>query len=55
MRKRVFEDMGNCPLTESLDTIECFKGDFAHMQDDANPHILHMLEGTFLLESDIII
>ena len=38
-------------------TIECFNGeqmpgwDFALVQDDANPHILHMLEGMFLLDA----
>ena len=42
-----------CPLTESLDSKESFNGekmagcDFAHVQVDVNPHILHMFEGTF--------
>ena len=26
------------------------QGDLAHAQDDVNPHILHMVEGTFLLD-----
>ena len=44
-----------CPQTESLDTIEFSNGeqtsgwDFAHVQDDVNPLILRMLEGTFSL------
>ena len=25
--------------------------DFAHVQDDVNPHLLHMLEGTFSLDA----
>ena len=25
--------------------------DFAHVQDDVNPHILHMFEGTFSLDT----
>ena len=39
---------------KSLDIIECFTGeqkprwDFAHVQDDVNLHILHMLKDTFL-------
>ena len=45
-----------CPLTDSLDTTECFSGeqmptwDFKHMQDYVNLGILHMLKGTFLLD-----
>ena len=43
-----------CPLTESLCTIECIKGeqklewDFTHAQNDLNLHILQMFEDTFL-------
>ena len=39
--------------TKSFDTVEYFNGeqmpgwDFAHVQDDANTHILRMIEGTF--------
>ena len=42
-----------CPLTESLDTVECINGEqmtelyFAHAHDDLNLRILHMFEGTF--------
>ena len=61
MRKRDWDymqaDLGfRCPQVESLAAIECFNGepmpgwDFAHVQDDANPHIVHMLEGTFSLD-----
>ena len=45
-----------CPQTESLDTTECFNGEqmhgrgFAHVQDDVNPYILRMPEGTFSLD-----
>ena len=41
---------------ESSDTIECLNEeqipgwDFAHMQNDMNLHIGHMLDGTFLLD-----
>ena len=41
------------PQAESLDIIEIIDGeqmpgwDFAHVQEDVNPHILRMLEGTF--------
>ena len=47
-----------CPLTESLDTIECINGeqrpgwDLAHAPDDVNPNILHMLKDTFSLGTD---
>ena len=43
-----------CPLSESLAKIECTNGeqrsewDLIHVQD-VNPHILRMLEGTFVL------
>ena len=43
------------PLHEWLDTIDSVNGeqkpswDLAHVQDDVNPHILRMLEGTFSL------
>ena len=46
-----------CPQTKSLDIIECFSGEqrpgwyFVHAQDDLNPHILPMLEGTFSLDA----
>ena len=45
----------NCPLTELLNTTECMNGgqmpnEAAHVQDDLNPHILCMLEGTFFLK-----
>ena len=50
-------DQGLCsPQIESLDTKECTNGeqmpgwDFAHGQDDMTPQILHMLEGTFVLD-----
>ena len=42
-------------ITESLDIIECFNGKkmpgwyFAHVQDDVNPHLLHMFGGTMSL------
>ena len=41
------------PISEAFDITECMNGDqmpgyyFAHAQDDLNPHILRMLEGTF--------
>ena len=41
-----------CPQTELLYTIDCSDGkqmlglDFAHVQDNVNPHILRMFEGT---------
>ena len=40
----------------TLDTLECFSGEqlpneTAHAQDDVNPHILRMLEGTFSLDA----
>ena len=44
-----------CPLTESQDTLHYINGeprpgwDLARSQDKVNPHILHMLEGTFTL------
>ena len=47
------------PLPESLATIECINGertpgwDLAHAQDDVNPHILRMLECSFLLDAPI--
>ena len=43
-------------LTESLDTIECTKGEqrpgwyFAHAQNDLNVDILHKIEGTYSLD-----
>ena len=44
-----------CLLLELLDTLDCINGqkrpqDLAHAQDNVNPHILCMLEGTFLLD-----
>ena len=48
-----------CPLSESLDTIECFNGKqtpgwgVAHAQDDVNPHILRMLKDVFRLARPI--
>ena len=50
----------HCPQTESLDTTEYFTGDqvpgcdFAHVQDDVNLHILHMLKITFSLDEAYI-
>ena len=47
----------HCPLTKSLATTECMNREqvagwyFARAQDDVNPHILRMLEGTFLLDA----
>ena len=44
-----------CPLPESMNTIECINcqqrpgWDLARAQDDVNPHILRMPEGTFPL------
>ena len=48
-KAQISADQGLCySQTESLDTIKCFNGDqmpgFAHVQDDVNPHILHLLE-----------
>ena len=46
----------HCPLTESLDTIECMNGEqkpgwyLAHAQDDLNLRILRMFVGTFSLD-----
>ena len=46
----------HCPQLKSLDTIAYFNGgqmpgwDFTHEQNDVNLHILHMLQGTFLLD-----
>ena len=46
------------PLPESLDAIECFRGeqrpgwDLAYEHDDINPHSLHILEGPFSLGAD---
>ena len=41
-----------CPQTESFDTIDCFNGEqVPSVQDDVNPHILHMFEGTFSLDA----
>ena len=46
-----------CPQNEWLDSTEYFNGDqmpgwdFAHVQDDVNPHIMHMLEGTFSFDA----
>ena len=48
---------GLCPSqTESLDTTECFNEEqyldaTAHVQDDVNPHINRMFEGTFSLDA----
>ena len=41
---------------DRLDTIECFNGeqmlgcDLVHVHDDVNLHVLHMFEGSFMLD-----
>ena len=50
------QDLG-CLQTETLATMECFSGrqmqewDFAHEQDNVSLHILHVLKGTFSLDT----
>ena len=45
-----------CPEIDSVDTIECVNGEqircnFAHAQDNVNPHILHTLDGAFSIDA----
>ena len=48
--------LGSSLSAESTDTTGCFNGEqksgsgFVHVQDDLNPHILRMLEGTFSIK-----
>ena len=48
--------LGPSLSAESIDTTGCFNEEqkpgwgFVHVQDDVNPHILRMLEGTFSIK-----